>query len=48
MDALIAICFGGLFCLVLVVPYSIFVGLMYVVYRATNGKMKFREYVKYW
>ena len=43
-------CLGiaGAFTLCLAVPYSIFVLFMYIVYKATGGKMKYRDYVKHW
>ena len=38
----------GAFLFFITVPYFLFVCIMYVVYKATNGKMGFWEYTKYW
>ena len=45
-----AVCSGiaGLFGFGLGITYLAYVGFMYIVYKRTGGKMKFREYVKYW
>lgn len=40
--------FAGLFMFALATVYLAYVGFMYIVYRMTNGKMKFKEYIKYW
>lgn len=39
---------GGLFIFGLAALYLAYVGFMYAIYRKTNGKMKFKEYIKYW
>lgn len=39
---------AGIFCLALITIYVLFVVFMYIVYRCDNGKMSFREYIKYW
>lgn len=39
---------GGLFAFGLGVTYFAWVCFMYIVYKRTGGKMKFREYVKHW
>lgn len=50
MFAELLFCFGivGAFMLALVIPYCIFICLMYLVYKADGGKMKLREYFQYW
>ena len=46
----LAVCagFAGLFSFGLGIIYLAVVSVMYIGYRLTNGKMSFREYIKYW
>ena len=46
----LTVCLGflGIMCLALAIGYSIFIVIMYAIYKLTNGNMSFREYAQYW
>ena len=47
-DFIFCVGFVSVFFFAITILYIAFMCLMFVVYKLDNGKMNFREYVKYW
>lgn len=48
MDFILALCAVGAIIAPIAVCYGIMICVAYAIYRATNGKKSFHEYIQYW